>query len=413
MAGTTQLGPHARKPELKALTGLRAIAAIAVVVSHVGVPKSLPEHVAKIAHWGYIGVPLFFMLSGVVLAYNYPELHPRNGRRTIKFYVARIARVMPLYWVMIAYCFGLYWSVNHKQYPWALVQNVLAVQTWSPDLLVAQSYYNGPGWSIGAELFFYALFPFLIPVMARIAKRWGPRGLVLVIAAVAVLTVALVAWFTITGRATLPAENPASGHRWLYRNPLCQLPVFICGMAIAFLLPHAREWGKVTHNVIQTAVPLYVLLLAAYRGEGSFWGVASYGAFFVIPFAVALLSLASGRGWLARFLSTRTMVSLGVASFALYLTHRWLVWQLSTFDPVAKGHGFEPYVGFVLTIAILLLIGEGAHRYVEEPARRGIIKISNKLARRFPARHAAAAHGAPTEVLELPALRQPASPVGS
>src|SRR4051794_25894239 len=118
MAGPIQLGPHARKPELKALTGLRAVAAIAVVVSHVGVPRSLPEHVAKIAHWGYIGVPLFFMLSGVVLAYNYPDLRPGQTRRTVKFYVARLARVMPLYWAMIAYCFFFYAAVNHKQYPW-------------------------------------------------------------------------------------------------------------------------------------------------------------------------------------------------------------------------------------------------------------------------------------------------------
>jgi peptidoglycan/LPS O-acetylase OafA/YrhL len=411
MAGTTQLGPHARKPELRALTGLRAVAAIAVVVSHVGVPKSVPEHIAKIAHWGYIGVPLFFMLSGVVLAYNYPELRPRHGRRTIKFYVARVARVMPLYWVMIAYCVCLYWSVNHEQYPWALVQNVLAIQTWSPDTLVAQSYYNGPGWSIGAELFFYALFPFLVPVMARIAKRWGPRGLVVVIAAVAVLSAALVAWFTVKGWSTLPATNPASGHRWLYRNPLCQLPIFICGMSVAFLLPHAREWSRGTHHVIQTVVPLYVLILAAFRDQGSFWGAASYGAFFVIPFAVVLLSLGSGQGWLARLLATRPMVALGVASFALYLTHRWLVWQLNTFDPVAKGHGLDPYVGFVATIAVLLLIGEGAHRYVEEPARRWVIKISQRLARRFPSRRQPPAPHTPAD-LELPAPRKPATAVG-
>src|SRR5262245_42651062 len=80
-------GPHERRPELKALTGLRAVAAIAVVMSHVGVPKGLPEEFAKIAHWGYIGVPLFFMLSGVVLGYNYPQLNIRQTRRMAKFYL--------------------------------------------------------------------------------------------------------------------------------------------------------------------------------------------------------------------------------------------------------------------------------------------------------------------------------------
>jgi hypothetical protein len=62
-----------KKPVLTALTGLRAVAAIGVVVSHTRVPESTPEHLEKIAGWGHIGVPLFFMLSGVVLALQLPE----------------------------------------------------------------------------------------------------------------------------------------------------------------------------------------------------------------------------------------------------------------------------------------------------------------------------------------------------
>jgi len=386
MTDTAPLGPHPRKPELRALTGLRAVAALAVVVSHVGVPPSLPDKVAKIAHWGYIGVPLFFMLSGVVLGYNYEGLSFRQTRRTVKFYVARVARVMPLYWVMIFYSAALYFSVNHRQFPSAFVQNLLAVQTWSPNLLVAQSYYNGPGWSIGAELFFYLLFPFLVPLVAAVARRHGARGLMLIVAGVAALSTLLLLYFVASGRAALPADNPASGHRWLYRNPLCQLPLFLAGVALAFLLPHARQWRTRTHHLVQAAVVGYVLGLAMFRGQGGFWGAASYGAFFVLPFALLLFSLSSQRGWFARFLSTAPMVKLGVASFALYLTHRWMVWQLRSFDPIAKGHGLRPYVGFLITIGILLLIAEGAHRYVEQPAQRWIVAQGKRLARRFPAR---------------------------
>jgi peptidoglycan/LPS O-acetylase OafA/YrhL len=190
----------------------------------------------------------------------------------------------------------------------------------------------------------------------------------------------------VAGRAALPAGDPGSGHRWLYRNPLCQLPLFLCGVAISFLLPYVRRWTDRTHHLIQAAVVLYVLLLAAFRGTGGFWGSGSYGAFFVLPFTLLLLSLATDRGWFARFLGTRPMVALGVASFALYLTHRWLVWQLSTTDPIAKGHGLAPYAGFLATIGILLLVGEGAHRYVEEPARRWIIQVGKSAAKRLPPR---------------------------
>jgi peptidoglycan/LPS O-acetylase OafA/YrhL len=400
VSGTTSFGPHERRPELRALTGLRAVAAIAVVVSHVGVPKSLPQPLAQIAHWGYIGVPLFFMLSGVVLGYNYPQLSFRQHRRTIKFYIARIARVMPLYWAMVIYSALLYVSVNHQQYPKAFVMNIFGVQTWSGDLLVAQSRYNGPGWSIGAELFFYALFPFVVPLVAAAAKRWGARAVILIAGGMALVTLILFAYFVISGRADLPGTDPGSAHRWLYRNPLCQLPIFLVGVAISFLLPYVRHWSDLTHHLIQTVVLGYVLVLTVFRGQGGFWSSGSFGAFFVIPFAFALLSLASDRGWLARILRTQPMVTLGVASYALYITHRWFVWQLSTSEPVTKGHGLAPYVGFVVTICVLLLIGEGAHRYVEEPARRWIVKVTNGWARKFPARRR------PAERPEIPTQRR-------
>jgi peptidoglycan/LPS O-acetylase OafA/YrhL len=178
-----------------------------------------------------------------------------------------------------------------------------------------------------------------------------------------------------------PGSPPGSAHRWLYRNPLCHLPVFVAGLAIAFLLPYVKGWSTRTHQLIQTIVLAYVLGLAAFRGTGAWWSAPSYGAFFIVPFAVVLLSLASDRGWFAGFLATRAMVTLGVASFALYVTHRWFVWQLGTFGAVAKGHGLAPYVGFVVTIAVLLLIAEGAHRYVEEPVRRYVVALGNRLAR--------------------------------
>ncbi|GIF37248.1 acyltransferase family protein [Actinoplanes xinjiangensis] len=362
--------------QIKALTGVRAVAAIGVVISHSGVPASLPEHLDKIAKWGYIGVPMFFMLSGVVLAYNYPDLAGWEGRRTVRFYVARIARVMPLYWAVIAYCAAYYWILGRDQHGWALLQNIFAVQTWSGDLAVAQGHYNGPGWSIGVEMFFYLLFPFLIPAVARLARRHGPRGLIVLIGAMTLIVFALWAAFYLTGRADLPAADPGSAHRWLYRNPVCYLPLFVCGMAIAFLIPHTAHWTTRRHHAIQTFVFCYVFGLAAFRGTGPGWGTASFGLLFVIPFALALTSLAAGRGWMARLLSTTPMVRLGVASYALYITHRWLIHHMPTSEYIKTGQGLVPYAALFVTVALLLLIAEGAHQYIEEPARRFLVRVS-------------------------------------
>ncbi|MGL4178493.1 MAG: acyltransferase family protein [Dermatophilaceae bacterium] len=368
--------PSRSRPELKALTGLRAVAALAVVLSHTGLPQSMPEFAHKIVGWGFVGVPLFFMLSGFVLAYNYPDLRPGRGRGRgiLKFYVARVARVMPLYWVMIAFCVADYYVAGRDQYPSALWQNVLAVQAWSPDVDVAQTHYNGPGWSIGVELFFYGLFPFLAVPMAALARRAGVRGLALFIASAATVAIGLWMYFWLSGRASQPASIPGSAHRWLYRNPLPHLVSFSTGMALAHIATRIGPWRVSTHHVIQTSVVAYVLLLAALRPSPSpFISAGSYGAMFVIPFAVAMLSLGSGHGWFGRLLSTRQFVTLGTASYALYLTHRWLIWRLDFGDLIGSARGFAPYVALILTVGILLLIAEGAHRYVENPARRWMV----------------------------------------
>jgi peptidoglycan/LPS O-acetylase OafA/YrhL len=366
------------RPVLTALTGLRAVAAIGVVISHSRVPASTPEHLEKIAGWGHIGVPLFFMLSGVVLAYNYAHLKGWEGRRTVRFYLARIARVMPLYWAVIAYCAAYLWIVGRDNHGWALVQNLLAVQTWDSDLRVAMGWYNSPGWSIGVEMFFYLLFPFLIPAVAWLARRFGARGLILLIAAMTLVVLALWAAFYFTGHAALRADDPTSAHRWLYRNPLCHLPMFICGMAAAFLIPYTARWSTGRHHFIQAFVFCYVFGLAAFRGAGPGWNAAAYGLFFVIPFVLAMISLASGRGWMARFLSTSVMVRLGLASYALYITHRWMLFALPTTEYIKTGTGWVPYGALLVTLVLLLLIGEGAHQYIEEPSRRWLLRITRR-----------------------------------
>ncbi|BBH68387.1 acyltransferase [Actinoplanes sp. OR16] len=363
---------------LTALTGLRAVAAIGVVISHSGVPASLPEHLDKIAHYGHIGVPLFFMLSGVVLAYNYAHLSGWQGRRTVRFYLARIARVIPLYWAVIAYCAVYLWIQGRDNHNWALIQNLLAVQTWSGDLRVAMGWYNSPGWSIGVEMFFYLLFPFLIPVVAKLYRRFGARGMIALIAAMFLIMFTLWISFYLAGHTSMGAANPTSAHRWLYRNPLCHLPMFISGMAASFLIPGGARWSTARHHLIQAFVFCFVFGMGAFRPDGSGWSSAAYGLLWVGPFSLLMISLASGRGWAARFLSTTVMVRLGVASYALYITHRWMLYALPHTEYIKKGEGWVPYGALLVTIVIVLLLAEGAHQYVEEPCRRWILRVTKR-----------------------------------
>lgn len=361
-----------RGAEIKALTGLRFIAAAAVVLHHIKTPVGTPAPVATIIGHGFIGVPLFFMLSGLVLAWNYPDLKPAAGRSVLLFYISRVARVMPLYWLMLAYLVVARAAQGMPQSH--LWMHVLSVQTWSGNLTVGGSAYNAPAWSINVELFLYVLFPLLVPLVAR-AYRSGRRSALLALFAAAfAVQWALVLWFAQMGWADLPATDPSSAHRWLYRNPMTRLPDFVMGMCLAFLIRGATRMRALTANAAQLGLVGLVVFMAAWNvNDVGLLRASYYGAIWSIPFGCLLYVLATGgRGILARMLSSRPLMALGLASYALYLTHRPLLPGFrSGVVPGAHGIWAWALVGFILLMTTF--VAEGAHRYVEVPARAFIV----------------------------------------
>lgn len=378
MAAGVSAEPHsASRPELKALTGIRAVAAIMVVMSHVGLPKTAPPLLTKFVESGYIGVPLFFILSGFVLAYNYADIDPRSPRQLWRFYVARAARVLPLYYVILVF---LAVTVAAKDGSLRyLGSHLLNIQTWSPSLTEAQQTFNGPAWSINVELFFYALFPILMPIAAIVARRLSTYGVVGLTVAVMAVQWAACIIFTINGWADLRASDPMSGHRWIYRNPLFRLPDFIIGILLADLFRRGLLQRSRWNTVLQLgSLALVVVLTLVRPWEGphaGIWRVASFGALYSLPFSVLLLSLASQRGVVARWMSTKPMLTLGVASFAVYLTHRPFLEALGA-RTVQASDDIAGWVLVPLVVGFTLIIGEGAHRYIEVPCRRALLRLA-------------------------------------
>ncbi|HET6153597.1 MAG TPA: acyltransferase [Marmoricola sp.] len=366
------------RAEILPLTGLRAVAATAVVIHHIQMPASSPEWVRTLGQAGFIGVPLFFMLSGFVLAYNYPTLTLRDPRSVCRFWVARVARVMPLYWAVLI-ILVLTRATEGVPQDRSLPLHFLALQTWSGSLNVGATMYNAPGWSICVEMFLYAIFPFLVLAVAHVAKHYGAKGLLAL--AVVAFAIQFTLWliFVLKGWADLPATNPQSAHRWLYRNPLTRTPEFTIGMCMAFIVnrgfrfPPWLAWA--TQTVLVIAIPLVCALRDPNNGP---LGAAFFGTLWTIPFALLIVSLASDTGFFARFLATRFMVTLGTASFALYLTHRG---RLPGFGQsvVQTAPGHWGYVAVLIIIVWVLLLAEGAHRYIEVPCRTIILNFYDRL----------------------------------
>ena len=150
-------GYMATRDELDALTGLRGIAALWVLAYHAGLSAA-----------GYLGVDLFFVLSGFIIAYNYADARlAEDGRRYREFLWRRLARIYPAYLAALLLTLAAVavlapWEVSLRKSAhftaegfWA---SVFMVQAWTVPV---PRVWNVPGWSVSAEWAAYLAFPLI------------------------------------------------------------------------------------------------------------------------------------------------------------------------------------------------------------------------------------------------------------
>ncbi|MHB2000817.1 MAG: acyltransferase family protein [Solirubrobacteraceae bacterium] len=353
-----------RRAALPALTGLRMVAAFAVYISHIGPPHSSPSWLKAFFESGYMGVTLFFTLSGFVMTINYFDALAMPSYRSVRrFAAARFARLYPLYALMLIYM--VLSAHSHGQSLTGWWQSALAIQTWSSNLSIAYSF-DAPSWSIGVEVFLYACFPLIVLAMRRLRK---PASITILAMIVLAIMFGLAAWFVASGRGSLPWTDPSSAHRWLYRTPLTRLGDFTLGILAARLYLFTRSARRLEEfsSYLAAGSALLIALLMAWPPDVfSAW---CWDAAYAGPTAVLLFGLAAApRARLARLLSVPLMLLLGEASFAFYMVHQPAIgllggylWATAT---SATTVAFE-----VLTFGAILCLAVGLHLIVERPAR--------------------------------------------
>jgi peptidoglycan/LPS O-acetylase OafA/YrhL len=357
-------------PELE---GLRALAALAVVVTHAGFMAGttgrdvLPGLVARMD----VGVALFFVLSGFLLYRPYARhnagLVPWPSWRT--FAARRAARLLPA-WLCVLVATPLLWA-GAREAPLA---------TWLANLAQLQSLRQSwvlPGlaqlWSLSTEVMFYVALPGLAWVVARLVRGRRPRAELLVIGLMmlgAQAFRAAVAW------SALP-----EGYTWLQTLP-ATLDWFGYGMLLACLTARAGRWGSVTSVIRHSPVALWVLaaslmwllttrlagpydLAAATVSEQTFKHLG-YGLFaFLVVAPVAV----GGGSPLSGVLGSRAMTYLGQISYAIFLWHLPIMFALrgALGWSLFEGHFWWTLAG---TMALTLPVAAASWHYVEGPAQR-------------------------------------------
>lgn len=151
MCPDVPLIPSERK--LDGLHGLRAVAALSVVLFHLQAKPALPQPawLAAVTIHFYLAIQLFFVISAFSLSHS-GRYAPASYRA---YLVKRYFRIAPLYYVMLAY---LLWRLGFPGWP-ALVANLTFTFNLFPGLEVGLVF---AGWSVGVEMLFYLVLPGLL-----------------------------------------------------------------------------------------------------------------------------------------------------------------------------------------------------------------------------------------------------------
>ncbi len=332
-----------------------------------------PAPIRNILLSGGSAVGIFFLLSGFVLAYNYDLGTAWTDARRRAFWTARIARIYPVY--LFALAFGLpslfagLLKLGPLHIPSMLLSASLVLtllQAWSPAVAL---FWGGPAWSLSVEAFFYLTFPYL---GFRLWKTTRVRNQIAAIAAL---------WITICAATLLLAVFFSSSQprldawRELIKfNPLLRLPEFLAGILLCKLYvtlsaqPFSRSLGP---RLYFTGFML-VLFTCAFEDRLSY--LLLFNGLLLPASAAVLLGLSFGGGVLHRWLSSRQMVSLGQASYSMYLVHMGL---LSFFAAGAKRfHQTEAqhWLFDLVFFVTLFSLSAAVFSLIEEPARRAILK---------------------------------------
>lgn len=309
-----------RRPDLPALTGLRFLAAAYVVVFHFAPPAwSASPVLGKFIGNGRLSVEFFFILSGFILTYVHDKpLTSRLAQRA--FWFSRFARIYPVYFLALMLCVPFWWQEMiawHGAGPmttlyagFTAILSAALVQSWVPRF--ARDW-NPAGWSLSAEAFFYACFPFLLPRVRRLGRRQ-------------LLWVACAAWMGIVIPRVIYFSLPLhlqmrdSIVRIPEYQPLLRVAEFIGGMAVARLL---TAYGQMSGRL---ADKLALVMAAAILLSTACLNNLPLAIVFFPEVALLFFFMAQADGAFSRLMGGSLMRLLGEASYSVYILQFPLYW---------------------------------------------------------------------------------------
>jgi peptidoglycan/LPS O-acetylase OafA/YrhL len=338
---------------IRPLTALRFFAALWVVLFSYW-PKLAGAHVPAMVAKGYLGVELFFILSGFILCHVYLRGFGEQRFSYGGFLWNRLARIYPLH---LATCLGLIGlalaaglagiSVDESLLDWpSLPANLLLLHAWG---LAPVAAFNHPSWSISAEAFAYLSFPLFAALAWRLrARPWLFTGLAVGFAALIYPLFQAAAGFPLT-LATI---------RW---GALRIVPCFLLGCALHSLWRSGatRRWNCAA------------LALAFLAGAALSTTFGAPDAVTVLCLGGVILSLAGTAEQGSKLLTSRPLSYLGEISYSIYMV--CVPWEIVFVNSAAKALGLPdeklPLWLWIVFVLGVIPLAAASYHLIEKPAR--------------------------------------------
>ncbi|MBC2269497.1 acyltransferase family protein [Listeria welshimeri] len=344
------------------IDGLRALAVIAVIAYHLNFSW---------AKGGFIGVDIFFVLSGYLITNILLTQWEKNQTLQLKqFWLRRFRRLIPAAYVMIVVVVifsVLFHSEILKNLRGDAIASFFYVSNWW-FIFHNVSYFDSFGmpsplknlWSLAIEEQFYLIWPVFLLVFLRWVKN--PKLLLKIVIGLGLLSAI---WMTIL---YVPGTDPSR----VYYGTDTRLFDLLSGCALAFVWPFNRlspnipKRSKAALNIAGTISILFFFLITALVSEYQPFLYRGGLLFVAIMGVVMIATIAHPASYLSKIFSFKPLRWIGTRSYGIYLWHYPII-TLTT--PVLE-IGQPSIWRSILQVAATFIIAELSFRYIETPIRK-------------------------------------------
>lgn len=345
----------AYRPEID---GLRAVAVLPVILFHAGF---------EIFSGGYVGVDIFFVISGYLISSIILKELEQGKFSIVRFYERRARRILPALFFVVVCCLPFAWAWMLPDELKRFGQSMVAVATFSSNIYFwRKTDYFAPAaeeqpllhtWSLAVEEQYYLLFPlFLI-----LCWRFGKSKVFWLITTAAVLSLGLAEW----GWRNQPAAN-------FYLLPTRAWELLI-GSLLAFLPKAAVERsasGKMAGPASIAGLALIFCSIFLFNKSTPF---PSFYGLLPVSGTVLVIVFASSKNWTGKLLSTRPFVGIGLISYSAYLWHQPIFAFAKVISLGVLSQGMV-----VSLLCLTFILSVITFRYIETPFRAGTVALAAK-----------------------------------